>query len=177
VTGHHKCPKTTRFKDTEGGEASNDCEEADNASKHFRKVYNRSDAPVDFSALEEIEQREILDKLDEEPTMLEIVKAIKVMRSDVAPGESGVIGKCLKHCSGETIEAIHEVIKAYWNYEQENPQWKVASLSIIYKGREDHKKSQQPPRSRTPRSYVATSLLHFIEKATRSPIALYGTQA
>jgi hypothetical protein len=39
LTGHHKCPKTTRFKNTEGNEASNDCEEADNASEHFKKVY------------------------------------------------------------------------------------------------------------------------------------------
>jgi hypothetical protein len=52
--------------------------------KHFQKACNRSDAPVDFSGLEEIEQRQTLDKLDEEPIMLNIIKAIKVMRSYAA---------------------------------------------------------------------------------------------
>jgi hypothetical protein len=177
LTGHHKCPKATRFKDAEGNEASNDCEEADNASRHFKKVYNRSDAPVDFSVLEDIEQRQTLDKLDEEPTVLEIVQAIKVMRSDAAPGESGVIGKCLKHCSGDAIEAVHKVIVAYWNDETENPQWKTASLSIIYKGKGDHKDlnnhrgvALQDLMSRLLSSILSRRLLE-------GPIALYGTQA
>jgi hypothetical protein len=64
-------------------------------------VHNRSTAPVDFSVLEEIEQQQTLNKLNKEPTMLEIIKAIKVMRSNAAPGESGVIGKCLKDCSSQ----------------------------------------------------------------------------
>jgi hypothetical protein len=72
--------------------------------------------------------------------MLEIIKAIvKVVRSDAAPEESGVIGKCLKHCSGETIKATHEVIKARWNDEEENPQWRVASLAVRHKGKGVHK--------------------------------------
>jgi exonuclease III len=177
LTGHHKCPKTTRFKNTEGNEASNDCEEADNASEHFKKVYNRSDAPVDFSVLQDIEQRQTLIELDDEPTVLEIVQAIKVMRSDAAPGKSGVIGKCLKHCSGEAITAIHEVITAYWRDEQVNPQWQIASLSIIYKGKGDQKNlnnhrgvALQDLMSRLLSSILSRRLLD-------GPIALYGTQA
>jgi hypothetical protein len=71
--------------------------------------------------------------------MLGIIKAIKVMRSDAAPGESKVIGKCLKHCSKETIEATHEVIEACWNDEQEILQWRVASLTVACKEKGDHK--------------------------------------
>ena len=69
------------------------------------------------SLLKEIKQRQTFDKLDEEPSMLEIIKAVKVMRSDVAPGESRVIEKCLNHCFRGTIDVIHKNIKAYWNDE------------------------------------------------------------
>jgi hypothetical protein len=104
--------------------------------------------------------------------VLEIIKAIKVMRSDAAPRELGVIGKCLKHCSRETVEAAHEVIRARWNDEQENLQRRMASLTVACKGR------ATPNISTTTKELHSkiTPLLHFVEMVA-GPIALCGTQA
>ena len=135
LTGHHKKPRTKRYMDENGIEAANDCKDADNAGNYFRKVYNRDDAPVDFSILESVEQREILPELERPPEMNELIRAVKVMRGEAAPGESGVVGRCLKHCSAETLEAILEVLTKFWKGEQDNDQWHTASLTIIYKGK------------------------------------------
>jgi exonuclease III len=135
LTGHHRKPRTKRYMDENGIEATNDEEDADNASKHFRKVYNRDDAPVDFSVLDSVEQREMLTELERPPEMDELIRAVKAMRGEAAPGESGVVGRCLKHCSAEALESILEVLTKFWNAEQDNVQWHTASLTIIYKGK------------------------------------------
>jgi exonuclease III len=135
LTGHHKQARTKRYVNTSGVEAMNDREDVENASEHFQKVYNRDDAPVDFSVLEDIKQREMLPELEREPEMLELVSAIKAMRGEAAPGESGVVGNCLKHCSAEALESILGVLTRFWNGEQDNHQWHLASLCIIYKGK------------------------------------------
>jgi hypothetical protein len=183
LKGHCECPKTTLIKDAKGSKASNNCEAADNASKHFQKGHNRSNAPVDFSVLKEIEQRQTLDKLDKEPTMLEIIKAIvKVVRSDGAPGESGMIRKCLKHCSGETIKATQEVIKACWNDEQENPQWRVASLAVTHKGKGVHKDLNNQQDLNNHQGVALQDLMLQLLSSILSkrlldgPITLHGTQ-
>jgi hypothetical protein len=96
-----------------GAEATNDMEDAENASKHFQKVCNRDDAPVDFSVLEDINQREMPPELEREPEMLELVKAIKAMRGEAAPGESRVVGNCLKHCLAEALESVLEALTCF----------------------------------------------------------------
>ena len=137
LTGHHKQARTKRYVNEGGVEAANGMEDAENASKHFRKVYYRDDAPVDLSVLEEdSKQQEMLPELERELEMLELVRAIKAMRGEAAPGESGVVGNCLKHCSVETLESVLKVLTCFWKGEQDNHhQWHLASLSIMYKGK------------------------------------------
>jgi hypothetical protein len=57
------------------------------------------------------------------------------MRGEAAPGELGVVGRCLKHCSAETLESMLETLTKFWNGEQDNAQWHTASLTIICKGK------------------------------------------
>jgi hypothetical protein len=136
LTGHHKQARTKRHVNAGGAEATNDMEDAENASEHFEKVCNQEDdAPVDFSVLEDINQLEMLPELEREPKMLELVKAIKAMRGEAAPGQSGVVGNCLKHCSAEALESVLEALTCFWNGEQDNHRWHLASLSITHKGK------------------------------------------
>jgi hypothetical protein len=67
LTGHHKKPRTKRCMDGSGTEATNDKEDVENASNHFWKACNRDDAPVDFSVLDSVEQREMLPELERPP--------------------------------------------------------------------------------------------------------------
>jgi hypothetical protein len=67
--------------------------------------------------------------------MDELIRAVKVMRGEAAPGESGVVGRCLKHCLADALESTLEVLAKFWNGEQDNVQWHTASLTIIYKGK------------------------------------------
>jgi exonuclease III len=177
LTGHHKKPRAKRYMDEGGIEATNDSEDADNVSKHFRKVYNRNDAPVDLSVLENIEQREVIMELEREPEMAELIRAVKVMRSDAAPGESGVVGKCLKHCSAETLESVLEILTNFWRAEQDNPQWHIASLSIIYKGK-GKQSDLNNFRGVALQDMMARIMSAIISKRLLDgPIAKYGIQA
>ena len=90
---------------------------------------------MDFSVLESIEQRDVIAGLERKPEMTELIRAVRVMRGEAAPGESGEVGRCVKHCSAEALESILEVLHKFWGAEQDNPQWHIASLSIIYKGK------------------------------------------
>jgi hypothetical protein len=75
------------------------------------------------------------------------------------------------------IKAVHEVIKAGWNDEQENPQWRVASLTVTHKGKGDHKdlNNHQGVALQDLMSRLLSSILS--EWLLDGPIALHGTQA
>jgi hypothetical protein len=136
LTGHHKKPRTKRHVDKSGAEATNDKEDVENASNHFRKACNRDDAPVDFSVLDSVEQREmLLPELERPPGMDELIRAVKAMRGEAAPGESGGAGRCLKHCLADALESTLEALTKFWNGEQDNVQWHAASPTIIHKGK------------------------------------------
>jgi hypothetical protein len=122
LTGHHKKPRTKRCIDEIGTKAANDSEDADNASNHSQKVCNRDDAPVDFSVLHSIEQRDAITELERKPEMEELIRAVKVMRGKVAPGKSGAVGRCLKHCLAEALQSTLEALTKFWGAEQDNPQ-------------------------------------------------------
>ena len=62
-----------------GTEATNDSEDTVNPSKHFQKIYNWDDAPVDFSVLDNVKQREIITELEREPEMVELIRAVRVI--------------------------------------------------------------------------------------------------
>jgi exonuclease III len=177
LTGHHKKPSTKRFLNASGEEATNNSEEVENASEHFRKVYNRNDAPVDFTVLESVEQRTMLPELDRPPEMEELIRAVKVMRGEAAPGESGVVGRCLKHCSAEGLESILEVLTKFWNAEQDNAQWHIASLTIIYKGK-GKQNDLNNFRGVALQDMMARLMSAIISKRLLDgPIAKYGIQA
>ena len=58
--------------------------------------------------------------------MAELIIAVKVTRGEAAPDESGVVGRCLKHCSAEKLESILGVFTTFWEAEQDKPQWHTA---------------------------------------------------
>lgn len=132
---HHRPPDRPRMKLPNGSLAANDEEDADVLAPHFHRVYNRTDAPVDFTVLDEVEQRPTVGNIDHEPTFEELKDAIKKMRHDKAPGPSGVTSEALKALPDSALTKVHEIITAFWRAEIDYEEWHCATLSLIYKGK------------------------------------------
>jgi hypothetical protein len=108
--------------------------------KHFHNVYNRDDAPVDHTVLDDIRQREVLPQIGEPPTMDEMQDAISSLANNKAPGASGVTAEALKALPPCAAIMLHNLILDFWNGAQHTyDEWQMALLRIIYKGKGDQK--------------------------------------
>jgi hypothetical protein len=110
------------------------------AKEHFTKVYNRDDAPVDFSVLEDIDQWRTIWRLADPPTMKEMITGIQSMANNKAPGASGIPAEALKALPPDALEVLHSLIAQFWRGTRDTyEEWQTALLTILYKGKKDRK--------------------------------------
>ena len=102
-------------------------------------LYNRTDAPFDPTVLDEIDQRPLEATLGAPPTFDELEDAIRKMKNNKAPGESGVPAEALKALSTSQREIVLQMVSAYWNGEPRHEEWDSALLKVLYKGKGDSK--------------------------------------
>eukprot|EP00978_Attheya_sp_CCMP212_P004001 scaffold8535_cov32-Attheya_sp.AAC.1 len=110
----------------DGSLANNDEQNADAFESHSTKVFNRDDAPVDFTVLDRIEQRSMKMYLDHPPTGKEIEKHIQ-------KGESSITGRAIKALGLVSKQIIEEIFSAVWHGDSDYKEWHEAILKWLPK--------------------------------------------
>jgi hypothetical protein len=117
--------------------------------KFYNSLFNRDDIDTDFSVLDDIRQRPTETELGHTPTRDEILQALKKMKNNKAPGESGVSAEALKALSNGSQNVLIDLIQNFWNNEDLNyDEWNTAVLKLL------HKKGSK-------KSSPTTEVLHF----------------
>jgi hypothetical protein len=102
------------------------------------KLYNRDDAPVDWSILDEIPQRPCLDILGLPPTLDDMMSVIPEMANNKAPGASGLPAEAIKALPECALKMLHCMISNFWTGDTKRyEEWKNATLRLLYKGKGD----------------------------------------
>ena len=101
------------MKKQDGSFALNDAENADIFQPHFRKLFNRDDAPVDPIAPELVEQQQQTDETDTPPEIDEIADHIRKQINDKAPGADQVPNNALKALPDDAIDLDHQLLQRF----------------------------------------------------------------
>ena len=67
------------------------------------------------------------------PDEKEIIKQIKKLKNNKAPGEDGITAELLKAAGPKTIKEITEIIQQIWQTEQIPDDWKHALIHPLHK--------------------------------------------
>jgi hypothetical protein len=103
-------------------------------------VFNRDDAPVDFSVLDDVTQWRTIWRLADPPTMKEMAESIQSMANNKAPGASGIPAEALKALPPDALEVLHSLIVQFWRGSRDTyEEWQTALLTVLYKGKKDRK--------------------------------------
>ncbi|KAI8506599.1 hypothetical protein Bbelb_160260 [Branchiostoma belcheri] len=106
--------------------------------EHFQQLLNRP-STVDGAAIERLKQRPTRHDLDRPPTIEELQKALKSLKSGKAPGVDGIPAEVLKH-SGEVLH--NELLWLYqrcWEDGAVPQDFKDAMIVTIYKRKGDRR--------------------------------------
>lgn len=68
-----------------------------------------------------------------EPTIEEIMKQIKILKNNKAPGEDKITGELVKIMSGDLAKYIHWLIGLIWRKEVIPKEWRTALMCPIHK--------------------------------------------
>jgi len=129
---HHKKVKSMSLKKADGTYTQNDKEVADEVKPHFDGVYNNQRG-IEWSALDELEMKEILSEYDEDFSEAHFERALKGVANGKAGGENGVLPDLIKALKGSNRKKVFTYIKQFWEGEYEFESWKSGLLSIIHK--------------------------------------------
>jgi hypothetical protein len=87
TSAHHKQSATLNLRTSDGSISSTSAATIAVAQPYCQKLSNRDVAPVDQTALDEIEQRPVISRLAEPPTYDEFEKSMSKLANGKAPGE------------------------------------------------------------------------------------------
>ena len=122
-----------RMKKEGGGHCVTPQENAEVFSSFFQGLYGR-EAEVDESALDGIEQQEVMVELDEAPTVADVIEAVKRLNNST-PGESQISAQMLKTLlvSKSTMRMIHDYVIEFWEKEVAPEDWLLGVLKVLPK--------------------------------------------
>jgi hypothetical protein len=133
-TAHHRPPQELHFRDPNTGNIATMPEaNLEILRAHCHKVYNRDDAPVDFSVLNDIFQRPTLNPLGMPPSTTEIQHHITKLANNKSLGESGIPAEALKALPPDGIEYVRILLQDFWEGRRIYEKWQTALLRVLYK--------------------------------------------
>ena len=104
---------------------------------YYEALLNRPDpdSPVTIEETEERENHEDLDTeaMTMEPTLEEVVRAIKQLKNHKATGEDGLSAELLKHGGEMVNQKIHATVLNVWRSETIPEEWNTAIFISLHK--------------------------------------------
>jgi hypothetical protein len=134
-SGHHKKATIIKMRKPDGTLAKNEQENAQVFLSHFEKVANlREESSFDPTIFQEIDQLPTVNELDLPPTRKELSIALRKMQYEKSPGRNGIPTEAFKTLQDTNIDLFHELITAFWNNPDFNPdEWHQIKLCILPK--------------------------------------------
>ena len=108
-------------------------------SEHFSELLNRIN-PADYDIINQLPSLPPVSELDNEPSLVEVLAAIKDLKNNKAPGPDGIPGEIFKYGGHLLAQRLHKFICDAWNAEKLPQQWKDANIVTIYKRKGDKSK-------------------------------------
>jgi hypothetical protein len=138
TSAHHKRPDQMHLRLPDGNISVTADATIKVVQPYCQKLYNRDDAPVDPTVLDEIAQRPVMAELADPPSYEEFEIAISKLANNRAPGESGVTAEAIKALPSSSLEALHSIYHLYWTDPTVvHDEWSTAILKLLYKGKGD----------------------------------------
>ena len=101
-------------------------------AEHFKGVLNQP-SDVDWSVLHSIEQQAVKCELDQTPALSEVLKAIKKLTINKAPGSDGIPGEIFRHGGINLAKKLTKLIREIWNQECVPQDFKDANICRLFK--------------------------------------------
>jgi hypothetical protein len=138
TSAHHKRPDQMHLRLPDGNISVTADATIKVVQPYCQKLYNRDDAFVDPTALDEIAQRPVMAELADPPSYKEFEIVISKLANNWAPGESGVTAEAIKTLLSSSLEKLHSIYHLYWTAPTVvHDEWSTAILKLLYKGKGD----------------------------------------
>ena len=105
-------------------------------AEHFGTLLNQ-ESDVDPTALDELPSLPPMHNLDQPPTFLEVLSAIRSLKNNKSPGNDNIPAELLKQGGYLGMRALHGYITKVWAEENVPQQWRDANVVTIYKNKGD----------------------------------------
>ena len=99
---------------------------------HFNQLLNVP-RTLGVEADEELERRNEISELEEEPMFEELLSAIKTTSEGISPGPDGMPAEVWKNSGAELLSRVHELILQIWRSEDVPQDWKDTNMVPIFK--------------------------------------------
>ena len=112
MSSHHKALTVMRFKLPNGNLAVTDAENASILGPHFKLVYINH-RRIDWTVIDDIQQRMMMVKLDTKITWEELKKAITKLANGKYPGLNEVTTDAFKALSEQNLTLLLDLLNAF----------------------------------------------------------------
>ena len=106
---------------------------AENASlfgPHFHRVFNNH-RPIDWTVLDKIKQREVMDELDQPISWDEINKSITKLANDKSPGLNGVPPIAFKALDDANLSWLLIFYNQVWSIQSDFDKWHEGQVVLV----------------------------------------------
>ncbi|KAI4825265.1 hypothetical protein KUCAC02_020952, partial [Chaenocephalus aceratus] len=105
-------------------------------AEHFGTLLNQ-DSDADPTVLDDLPTLPPMHNLDQPPTFLEVLSAIRSLKNNKSPGNDNIPAELLKQGGYLCTRALHKYITKVWADENVPQQWRDANVVTIYKNKGD----------------------------------------
>ncbi|XP_034071876.1 LOW QUALITY PROTEIN: uncharacterized protein LOC117545945 [Gymnodraco acuticeps] len=105
-------------------------------AEHFGTLLNQ-DSDADPTVLDDLPTLPPMHNIDQPPTLLEVLSAIRSLKNNKSPGNDNIPAELLKQVGYLCTRALHKYITKVWADENVPQQWKDANVVAIYKNKGD----------------------------------------
>lgn len=104
--------------------------------EYYSELYSRETIVVS-SALDVIDSLPIMEKLDTEPTLAELSKAINSLACGKAPGNDGIPPDLIRHCKSTLLQPLFNILCQCWREGGVPQDMRDAKIVTLYKNKGD----------------------------------------
>ena len=101
-------------------------------AEHFKGVLNQ-ESNVDWDVLKSLPEQPLKEELSIVPSLSEVLKAIKQLSMNKAPGDDGIPGEIFIHGGHSVSRKLTKLIKVIWQKEEVPQDFKDANIIKLYK--------------------------------------------
>lgn len=105
-------------------------------AEHFNTLLNQ-DSEADHTILDQLPELPPIDILNQPPTFLEVLSAVRSLKNNKSPGMDNIPAELLKQGGYLCTRALHQHITKVWADENIPQQWRDAKIVTIYKNKGD----------------------------------------